>query len=112
MNRACDSIQINRLHGSALSGSSVYEILYNAAVGNLILVCAGVLPGYWLSILAVDYVGRKPIQIRGFIILTVLFCVIGFGYTLPNHHTILALYILAQFDFNIGPNTITFIVPG
>ncbi|KIM95734.1 hypothetical protein OIDMADRAFT_45054 [Oidiodendron maius Zn] len=71
------------------SGSSVYEILYHTAVGNLILVCAGALPGYWLSIFTVDIVGRKPLQIGGFIILTILFCVIGFGYNSLNHHALL-----------------------
>jgi MFS transporter, PHS family, inorganic phosphate transporter len=94
------------------SGSNVYQILYNTAVGNLILVCAGSIPGYWLSVLTVDYLGRKPIQIGGFIILTIIFCIIGFGYNALTKPALLALYILAQFFFNFGPNTMTFIVPG
>jgi PHS family inorganic phosphate transporter-like MFS transporter len=94
------------------SGSNVYQLLYNAAVGNLILVCAGAIPGYWLSVLTVDYLGRKPIQIGGFIILTIIFCIIGFGYNSLTKPALLALYILAQFFFNFGPNTMTFIVPG
>ena len=36
------------------SGSDVYRILLDAAVGNLILVCAGAIPGYLLSVLTVD----------------------------------------------------------
>jgi PHS family inorganic phosphate transporter-like MFS transporter len=94
------------------SGSNVYQALFNNAVGNLILVCAGALPGYWLSVLAVDYIGRKPIQIGGFIMLALIFCIIGFGYNSLNRSTLLALYILAQFFFNFGPNTTTFIIPG
>jgi PHS family inorganic phosphate transporter-like MFS transporter len=94
------------------SGSSVYQILYNVAVGNLILVCAGAIPGYWLSVLTVDYFGRKTIQIGGFVILTIIFCIIGFGYNSLNQAALLALYILAQFFFNFGPNTTTFIIPG
>jgi len=31
-------------------GSSMYEVFYNAAVGNLIIVCAGAIPGYWVTV--------------------------------------------------------------
>jgi PHS family inorganic phosphate transporter-like MFS transporter len=94
------------------SGSNVYKILFNAAVGNLILVCAGAIPGYLLSACMVDSLGRKPIQIGGFIILTLIFCIIGFGYNSPNKGALLVLYILAQLFFNFGPNSTTFIIPG
>ncbi|CZT10601.1 probable high-affinity phosphate permease, phosphate-repressible [Rhynchosporium agropyri] len=58
-------------------GATQYEIFRKNAIGNLILVCAGAIPGYWLS-----------------------------------GHALLALYVLAQFFFNFGPNSTTFIVPG
>lgn len=60
----------------------------------------------------IDTVGRKPIQLGGFLILTVLFCIIGFAYNKISDHGLLALYVLAQFFFNFGPNSTTFIVPG
>lgn len=101
------------LHAIGYSeGSTVYESLYNTAVGNIILVCAGSIPGYWLSIALVDSIGRKPIQICGFAILTVIFCIIGFGYSHLSKGAFLTLYIFAQVFFNFGPNTTTFIVPG
>lgn len=93
-------------------GSTMYEIFYNTAVGNLILVCAGAIPGYWVSVALIDTIGRKPIQLMGFIILTILFIVIGFAYHKLSEHGLLALYVLAQFFFNFGPNSTTFIVPG
>jgi len=52
----------------------VYIKLYNIAVGNIILVCAGAIPGYWVTVATVDTIGRKPIQLVGFAILTVIFC--------------------------------------
>lgn len=94
------------------SSKNVYKGLYNAAAGNLILICAGSLPGYWFSAATIDTLGRKPIQMGGFFILTVLFCAIGFGYHKLNSHGLLALYVLAQFFQNFGPNTTTFIIPG
>lgn len=41
----------------------------NTAVGNLIIVLAGAIPGYWVTVATVDTLGRKPIQVGGFIIL-------------------------------------------
>lgn len=94
------------------SSHNVYHKLYNSAVGNLILICAGSLPGYWASVATVDTVGRKPIQLMGFTILTILFCVIGFAYHKLSDHGLLGLYIVCQFFCNFGPNVTTFIVPG
>lgn len=93
-------------------GSSMYEIFYRTAVGNLIITCAGAIPGYWVSVATIDTLGRKPIQLMGFTILTILFIVIGFAYNHLPPHALLALYVLAQFFFNFGPNSTTFIVPG
>ncbi|OQO08016.1 Repressible high-affinity phosphate permease [Cryoendolithus antarcticus] len=94
------------------SGKTMYEVFYNTAVGNLILVCAGAIPGYWVTVATVDTVGRKPIQYMGFALLTVLFCIMGFGYHKIGEKGLLACYVLAQFFFNFGPNSTTFIVPG
>jgi hypothetical protein len=59
------------------SSKNVYYSLYNVAVVNLILSVAGNIPGYWVSVATIDTIGRKPIQMVSFIILTTLFCVIG-----------------------------------
>lgn len=91
---------------------NVYHKLDDSAIGNLILICAGSLPGYWATVFTVDTVGRKPIQFMGFCILTALFCVIGFAYHKISDRGLLALYVLCQFFQNFGPNVTTFIVPG
>ncbi|BCR99183.1 uncharacterized protein AKAW2_40866A [Aspergillus luchuensis] len=95
-------------------GSTVYEYFYRNAVGNLILICAGAIPGYWVTVATVDRLGRKPIQITGFVILTIIFIIIGFAYEplKRSDNGLLALYVVAQFFFNFGPNATTFIVPG
>lgn len=90
----------------------VYQQLYNTAVGNLILICAGAVPGYWVTVFTCDTVGRKPIQLMGFCILSLLFFVIGFAFHKISTKALLALYVLCQFFFNFGPNATTFIVPG
>lgn len=91
---------------------NVYENLYSISAGNIILVTAGAIPGYWTTVFTVDWIGRRPIQLGGFIILTLIFCVIGFAFHQLSAMSLFALYILAQFFFNFGPNATTFIVPG
>ncbi|KAK3307032.1 major facilitator superfamily domain-containing protein [Chaetomium strumarium] len=97
---------------STKGAKSTYEILYNTAVGNLIIVLAGAVPGYWVTVFTVDRIGRKPIQFMGFGILTILFIVMGFAYFHISPNGLLAIFVLAQFFFNFGPNATTFIVPG
>ncbi|KAK9367515.1 major facilitator superfamily domain-containing protein [Lipomyces kononenkoae] len=90
----------------------VYTNLYNVCVGNLILICAGGIPGYWFAVATIDIIGRKTLQLAGFFILTILFCVIGFAYHHLSGGGLLALYILSQLFLNWGPNTTTFVIPG
>lgn len=92
-------------------GKNVYQIYYNTAVGNLILVLAGAVPGYWVSACIMTR-WRKPVQLFGFFTLTLLFCVIGFDFWHLSGASLMALYTLAQFFFNAGPNSTTFVVPG
>nr|AFU55746.1 phosphate transporter [Boletus edulis] len=101
----------------ATTPESVYLNLYNVCVGNLILSIAGLIPGYWVSFLFIDTWGRKPIQLMGFCILTVLFITMGFAYDKLNASTsgknaFVFLYCLTNFFQNFGPNTTTFVVPG
>ncbi|KAH7324634.1 major facilitator superfamily domain-containing protein [Stachybotrys elegans] len=93
-------------------GDNLFDKLYNQAVGMIILACAGSLPGYWTAVLTIDTIGRKPLQIIGFTLLTVIFCILGFMLHRLSENALLALYVFAQFLFNAGPNTTTFIVPG
>ncbi|KAJ3877204.1 major facilitator superfamily domain-containing protein [Lentinula edodes] len=105
--------------GSAVSTGSrgVYDNLMNVSVGNVILSVAGLIPGYWASFLLIDKWGRKPIQLMGFILLTVLFIVMGFGYdalkgSASGKKAFVFLYCLANFFQNFGPNVTTFVIPG
>ncbi|KAJ6444906.1 inorganic phosphate transporter PHO84 [Purpureocillium lavendulum] len=94
------------------TGSNMYDKLYNQAVGMIILSCAGSIPGYWTAVFTIDTVGRKPLQIFGFLFLTIIFCILGFRLKHLSEGAMLALYIIGQFLFNAGPNTTTFVVPG
>lgn len=94
------------------NGNNLYEKLYNQAVGMIILACAGSILGYWTAVLTMDTVGRKPLQVFGFLSLTAVFCVLGFRLGSLSEGAILGLYVVGQFLFSAGSNTTTFIVPG
>jgi PHS family inorganic phosphate transporter-like MFS transporter len=99
------------------TGPGVFTNLKNICVGNLVLSVAGLIPGYWVSFLFIDSWGRKPIQLMGFIVLTILFIIMGFGFdkltaTASSTNAFVFLYCLANFFLNFGPNTTTFVIPG
>jgi MFS transporter, PHS family, inorganic phosphate transporter len=81
---------------------NVYRLFYNSAVGNLVLTCAGAIPGYWCTVATADFLGRKTIQISGFLILTLLFAIIGFDFHGLSERSLLVMYVLCQFFFNFG----------
>ncbi len=78
------------------SGTSLYEVLRRTAIGMIILVCAGGLPGYWAAVFTIDTVGRKPLQVIGFAILTLIFGVLGFYFHHLSKGAMFTLYIFAQ----------------
>lgn len=92
-----------------------YQTLYNVSIGNIIIALLGTVPGYWFTVFLVDKWGRIPIQKMGFIILTVLYLLLGLAFN-PIKNTSSALFVfifaLTQFFTNFGPNTTTFIIPG
>ncbi|KAG5340897.1 Inorganic phosphate transporter PHO84 [Termitomyces sp. T112] len=100
------------------SGSQgIYDNLNNICIGNLILSAGGLIPGYYFSFFLIDSWGRKPIQLMGFILLTILFVVLGFGFdkltaTPAATKGFVVLYCFANFFQNFGPNSTTFVVPG
>jgi MFS transporter, PHS family, inorganic phosphate transporter len=87
--------------------TNIYYSLYNVSVGNLIISAAGFIPGYWVSVATIDTIGRKPIQMASFMILTILFCIIGFGYYHLLPQALFALYALCQFFSNFGASSTT-----
>ena len=58
-------------------GPGVYQSLYNISLGNVVLSAAGLIPGFCVAFVFIDRWGRKPIQLMGFIMLTILFLIMG-----------------------------------
>lgn len=93
-------------------GANQYDTLLKTAYGNLIIAAAGYVPGYFFTIAFVEVIGRRWIQIIGFLITSLAFGVIAGDYHHLGTGGKFACFTIAQFFFNFGPNATTFIVPG
>ena len=50
------------------SDGSPWNRLFRVGIGNLIVTALGFVPGYYVSILTIEKLGRKWIQIQGFLL--------------------------------------------
>ncbi|KAJ1337111.1 phosphate:H+ symporter [Batrachochytrium salamandrivorans] len=99
------------------SGSNTkvpYEQFFQKAIGAVLINLMGTVPGYWVTVATIEKLGRKPIQYLGFGVITVCLIILaaGWQYMLANTTVFVVIYTIAQFFFNFGPNSTTFIVPG
>ncbi|ORY46871.1 MFS general substrate transporter [Rhizoclosmatium globosum] len=107
-------------YGLSLNQSTVLnlinfnDIFYQTAVGNIIIACAGTVPGYWFTVFLIEKLGRKPIQYMGFAVITICLIILAATWdTISTHQTaFMAVFTIAQFFFQFGPNTTTFVIPG
>ncbi|KAF9960192.1 hypothetical protein BGZ72_007727 [Mortierella alpina] len=91
-----------------------FNNLWRTTLGNLTVSCLGFVPGYWFTVFLIERMGRKTIQFMGFGMLTILFVILSAAFQQLRQIVPLfvAIFTLAQFFFNFGPNTTTFVVPG
>lgn len=94
------------------TGKTPYEYLLHNAEGNLIIAVAGYVPGYFLTIAFIEILGRKWIQIQGFLVTSLMFGILAGANDSLGSGARFALIVIAQLFFNFGPNATTFIVPG
>jgi PHS family inorganic phosphate transporter-like MFS transporter len=84
-------------------------------VHDIATISSGTLPGSIIILLAIDYVPRVTWMGWTFVVLAALFAVNGgtffVTFETDKHALTITLYVLAQVLFNLGPNTMTFILP-
>ncbi|KAG0553611.1 hypothetical protein KC19_12G025300 [Ceratodon purpureus] len=98
---------------AAASMSAVEEVFKISRAQSLIALCSTV-PGYWVTVLLIDRIGRFKIQLQGFFFMTVFMLALTIPYNhLKTHNTtgFIVLYAFTFFFANFGPNSTTFIVP-
>lgn len=92
------------------AGSDAYEQLTHKAALASILACMA-LPGYILSILYIDRIGARNLQLFGFYMMALIFLLVS----LLKHHLhpvlLIILFGLTFLFSNFGPNATTFVLP-
>ncbi|KAI3319135.1 MFS general substrate transporter [Xylariaceae sp. AK1471] len=95
--------------------TTIYYMLRDNIVRNIVTISSGTLPGSIIILLAIDYVPRVTWMGWTFVALAALFAVNGgtffVAFETDTHALTITLYVLAQVIFNLGPNTMTFILP-
>jgi PHS family inorganic phosphate transporter-like MFS transporter len=59
------------------NSQDIFNGLMKTCIGNLVLSVAGLIPGYYVTFFLIDSWGRRPIQLMGFTMLTILFATMG-----------------------------------
>ncbi|GFP80416.1 probable inorganic phosphate transporter 1-3 [Phtheirospermum japonicum] len=97
----------------AAKSMSALDEVFKISFAQFLIAFLGTVPGYWVTVLLIDRVGRFMIQVQGFLFMTVFM----FALAIPYHHWLLnktgflVMYGLTFFFANFGPNSTTFIVP-
>lgn len=94
--------------------ATIQRTLDTNAVRTLILSSISSLVGSVVAIPVVHLANRKRLLIGTSLSLTLLFIATGASvvrtYATPDHEVSMVFFALAQFMFNVGPNTLTFIM--
>ncbi|KAI8088974.1 major facilitator superfamily domain-containing protein [Halteromyces radiatus] len=97
------------------SKSTPFDTLWANTVGQIIITCLGSVPGYYLTVIFVERMGRRKIQIMGFTMTTILFTILAAAYYQLRDRAMpafITIFTLAQLFMNFGANATTFIIPG
>ncbi|KAG6899276.1 hypothetical protein C0993_011707 [Termitomyces sp. T159_Od127] len=50
------------------ASGTAWHRMFKISTGNIIITALGFVPGYWVSIFTIEIMGRKWIQIQGFLL--------------------------------------------
>ncbi|MBN2614522.1 MAG: MFS transporter [Bacteroidales bacterium] len=95
-----------------LNSLTAHLTLETKLLYTLLIFTVFALPGYIMSILLIDKIGRKTIQTTGFIMMGLSFLVLGiFPEILKQTTLFFMIYGMSYLFTEFGPNTTTFILP-
>jgi len=93
------------------SAGSAWEKLFKVSTGNIIITALGFVPGYYVCILLIEVLGRKWIQIQGFIMAGVFLAILAGKFHTLSKPGFIVCFSFLQFFFNFGANTTTYCYP-
>ncbi|XP_006457672.1 hypothetical protein AGABI2DRAFT_196266 [Agaricus bisporus var. bisporus H97] len=93
------------------SSGSAWNRLFKISTGNIIITALGFVPGYYVTVLTIEKLGRKFIQIQGFLMTSLFLAILAGKFNSLSKPAFIVLFALLQFFFNFGPNSTTYCYP-
>ncbi|KAJ2935344.1 hypothetical protein H1R20_g1750, partial [Candolleomyces eurysporus] len=85
------------------SGSE-WNRLFKVSTGNLIVTALGFVPGYYVTVLTIEVLGRKFIQIQGFLMAALFLGILAGLFETLSKVQFIVCFAFLQFFFNFGAN--------
>ncbi|RXW14845.1 hypothetical protein EST38_g11007 [Candolleomyces aberdarensis] len=85
------------------SGSE-WNRLFKVSTGNLIVTALGFVPGYYVTVLTIEVLGRKWIQIQGFLMAALFLGILAGLFETLSKVQFIVCFAFLQFFFNFGAN--------
>ncbi|KAG9004604.1 hypothetical protein FRB90_010834 [Tulasnella sp. 427] len=93
------------------TGSTAWEKLDRLAIGNIIITSLGFVPGYYATVLTIEYLGRWKIQFFGFLMEALFLGIMAGRFHQLSKAAFIVNFAFLQFFFNFGANSTTYIYP-
>lgn len=97
--------------GYAGKTGTPWEKLFKVATGNIIITALGFLPGYYVTVLTTEKLGRKFIQVMGFLMEALFLAILAGKFHTLSTAAFVVNFTLLQFFFNFGANATTYCYP-
>jgi len=88
-----------------------WERMHKIGIGNLIITALGFVPGYYVTVLTIEKLGRKWIQIQGFLVAALFLAILAGKFHSLSKVAFIINFTLLQFFFNFGANATTYCYP-
>ncbi|KAJ3531502.1 hypothetical protein NMY22_g8131 [Coprinellus aureogranulatus] len=85
--------------------------LFRVSTGNIIITVLGFVPGYYATLFTIEILGRKWIQIQGFLLSALFLGVLAGKFHTLSTVQFIVCFAFLQFFFNFGANTTTYCYP-
>ncbi|KAI0322068.1 major facilitator superfamily domain-containing protein [Amylostereum chailletii] len=97
--------------GFAGTSGTPWERLFKISIGNIIITVLGFVPGYYVTVLTIEKLGRKWIQIQGFLLAALFLGIMAGRFHELSKVGFVVCFAFLQFFFNFGANATTYVYP-
>ncbi|NMP24650.1 MFS transporter [Sulfobacillus harzensis] len=105
-------------YGNSVSSSLIMKTLsptgslLTHTLTSMVIFLVAAVPGYWISALTIDRLGRKFIQVMGFAVMAVAYGILWLAPGIAQQTTeFLLVYGVSYLFIEFGPNSTTFVFP-